>query len=197
MRNIGKFFILILAIILISKSIINGNLITTSERNNHYSISKTTKMLYYDDSQWNVCYGPRSYLINEPFENGFGFYFDLADFDFMKNIKIFKIIEISAHVMKFHTDEETVEVLCGGIGLRGGPKGPLDVLFAVPDDGITVDDIPYEKDFYWVTCNENDGSWGIDDGAKYDYNGLPVIYDRDKYRNEYGVWLWVAKLRHR
>ncbi|MGQ9706735.1 MAG: hypothetical protein ACUVWP_07030 [bacterium] len=152
-----------------------------------------TYELKYDDGFCDIGFtDPRAY-ISEPFENGFGFYFDLDDFDVFNNINIFKIIEASVYISspepQIKSDEESRQVLCGGIGDRRGPKGPYDVLFAIPDDGIIAYDYEFEG---WITFTEKDGSWGKDDGAKYDYNGLPYICKKEQLKNEHGYWLWVA-----
>jgi hypothetical protein len=193
-------------IILIS-SLISIGFANSHDNMNFYNSSHTENLydtktfdLYYDDGEQDESFALPSHYMNEPFQNGVGFFFDLKDFTFLKNVKKFKITEISVYVWKFYliTDNETVEVLCGGVGSYFGPKGPQDVLFAVPHGGITYDDIPYEQYFYWVNCDENDGSWGTDDGVKYDYNGLPFTYDMDKYRDEHGNnYLWVAKTQVR
>ncbi|MGQ9707073.1 MAG: hypothetical protein ACUVWP_08790, partial [bacterium] len=72
--------------------------------------SKTYEIYYDNNDDWNVAYTFQSVYINEPFENGFGFYFDLDDFDVFKNIDEFKIIEIKAFLILLYsqkTDEES------------------------------------------------------------------------------------------
>ncbi|MGQ9706562.1 MAG: hypothetical protein ACUVWP_06105 [bacterium] len=154
-------------------------------------LSKTYE-LYYDDgeraSSFSCWY--ENFKDNEPFENGFGFYFDLDDFDFLKNVDEFEIIEIRAYIIGSINPEPRIrQVLCAGVGGRTGPKGPDDVFFAVPDDGISTYEFPFEG---WIAFTEKDGSWGTDDGAKYDYNGLPYRCIKEKCKNEHGYWLWVA-----
>jgi len=149
-----------------------------------------TYELKYDDGEPEKCYSGYSYYINEPFENGWGFYFDINDFEILKNKNEFIILEIMASVYRpsQSIDPESVQVLCAGKGDRNGPKGPDYVFFAVPHGGIKFTGFFYG----WYICSEKDGPWGKDDGAKYDYNGLPYLCKKDDCKNEYGYWLWVA-----
>jgi len=186
-------FVLILPFLFINivNSLDNMNLHNNSHPNSFYDTK--TYEIYYDDNEWDMGFIYPSVYINEPFENGWGFYFDLDYFDVLKNVKIFKIIEIRAFIAapapNVKTDEESRQVLCAGKGDRNGPKSHNDVFFAVPDDGIPVYEYPFED---WIIFTEKDGSWGTDDGAKYDYNGLPYLCKKEDCKNEYGYWLWVA-----
>ncbi|HEC80182.1 MAG TPA: hypothetical protein ENI43_02890 [Firmicutes bacterium] len=101
----------------------------------------------------------------------------------------FDIVEVKAYLISGydpdHYDSESLQVLCGGFGdIINGPDGPDEVVFAVPDDGI-----PVEVGFQgWKAYTEEDGSWGIDDGAEYEYHGLPETW----HRGRHGDILWVA-----
>jgi len=193
--RIGVNIIMILLSSLILFSISNSidKINLYNELNTENSFNTNTYEIYYDNNDDpDVAYTYQSIYINEPFENGFGFYFDLDDFDVFKNVNVFKIIEIKALLRTFYSvpsDEESLQVLCAGKGSRSGPKGPEDVFFAVPDGGIPVFTPPFSG---WAIFTEKDGSWGTDDGAKYDYKGLPYSCKKEDCKNEYGYWLWVA-----
>jgi len=183
-----KLLILILLVttsIVLTNEIDGKNLIVSDNS----TFSKTDSLKYDNDSP-NMYVSMASYFNNEPFENGFGFWFNIKDFSFLNNVDRFNIVEISALLGAGgddpnHYDKESRQVLCGGTGSTyDGPKSYKDVYFAVPHGGI-----PVEFGFTgWKSYTSKDGSWGKDDGAKYDYNGLPFNFIKSKH----GVVLWVA-----
>jgi hypothetical protein len=182
--------LLILIILILTTSIVLANKIDGKNLivSDNSTFSKTDYLKYDNDSA-NMYISMASYFNNEPFENGFGFWFNINDFSFLSNVDSFNIVEISALLEAEgdpnHYDKESRQGLCGGTGTTyDGPKSYEDVYFAVPHGGI-----PVEPGFKgWKAYTSKDGSWGKDDGAKYDYNGLPFNFIKSKN----GVVLWVA-----